>query len=361
MSARQVHPTLESVRAKQAANADKPYSPSLVDRLMGAIQRLPFPYGLTYLTLFLLESIAIHVLAWMDGGLPAFTFSPLLLLFPLWLWGPLAIMTRLNAVSLETLTNLGPALDLQPEALRRLKYEFTTLPARNVIINCVLWAAAYFAIMAAAYDTVVALFSFGPVLQGISLLVGLFTYSIGGTVYYHTFRQLRLMNQTVKLVKHFDLFDLAPIYAVSVLTSNTGIAWIFLLSLSLLIFPIQNALVPTLALLTFQVGFALAAFGLPLRIVSLRLLAEKGRLLSDNDKRFKLMLARLHRCLDDGELGSTAELKNGIDGLNIERNVLVKLPVLPWRPGLLTGFLSLISLPILLFLAQYALGKWLGG
>ena len=44
----------------------KPYPPSYLDRFMDFVQRLPVPYWLTYLLLFILESAVFHLFAW--GG-----------------------------------------------------------------------------------------------------------------------------------------------------------------------------------------------------------------------------------------------------------------------------------------------------
>ncbi len=106
----------------------KPYPPSFVDRSMGFVHGLPAPYLLTYFLLFLFDSALSCVVAWVDGWLPAYQYSRVALMFPMWLWGPLAIMTYLNSVSLEALTNFRPLVDIPDETLGRLEYEFTTMP-----------------------------------------------------------------------------------------------------------------------------------------------------------------------------------------------------------------------------------------
>lgn len=338
----------------------KPYPPSFVDRLMDAVKRLPIPYGLTYLLLFTLEVTLLHIISWVDGWLPVYTFSPIVLLYPLWLWGPLAIMTYLDSLSHEALSNFSPLLDIQSETLRRLKYEFTTMPAKSVIISSAIWSVIYIVSIYLALDTVIKFYGYGTLFSVVVFITGLVSYFIGSAIYYHTIRQLRLVNQTVKLVKQFDLFRLDPVYAFSVLTAQTGIAWVILTSLTLLIVPIQIALVPMLVTLLVQVVLALTAFALPLRVVNQRLVAEKRRLLAEHDERVRSTLARLHRCLDENELGEVAQLNNAITGLNAERGILDKIPTWPWRTGLLTGFLSIVVLPIILFLIQLVLSRWLG-
>lgn len=338
----------------------KPYPPSYLDRFMGWVQRLPVPYGLTYVLLFVLQSSIAHVLSWYDGWLPAFTFSPLLLVFPLWLWGPLAIMTFLNSISVEALSIYSPLLDASPETIQRLKYEFTTMPARGVIISGLIWAGLYLIFTYLAYDTLLAAFQFGTLFAAIIVGEGLITFFISGAIYYHSIRQLWLVNRTVKMIKRVNLFHLDPLYAFSMVTSRTGISWVVLLSLTLLLFPIRLALVPVVSMLIAQVVLAVSAFALPLRAVNHRLVAEKRRLLAEHNRHVESLLGRLHRCLDDNELGEIVQLNSAIAGLYAERDILTKIPTWPWRADVFTAFLSIVVLPVVLFLIQFALQHWLG-
>jgi len=93
---------------------------------MDSVARLPVPFWLTYLILFLVQSTIVHILAWIDGWLPAYTFSRMLFLFPLWQWLPLAIMTYSNSVSIQALSVFSSLLDVEEPELKRLKYEFST-------------------------------------------------------------------------------------------------------------------------------------------------------------------------------------------------------------------------------------------
>jgi hypothetical protein len=327
---------------------------------MDSVQRLPIPYLLTYFLLFVFESALFHIVAWVDGWLPAYRFSEFSLIFPLWLWGPLAIMTYLNSVSLEALTNFRPLMGIPDETMRRLKYEFTTMPARSVIISGAVWTIVYIAFTYLALDSMYAAYGFGRLSEGTSIVRGWISFFIGSAFYYHTIRQLRLVNRTVRMVKQFDLFQLEPVYAFSALTSRTGVSWVILISLTLLTVPIQAAPFPTLGLLIVQLVLAIAAFVLPLRIVNSRLVSEKRRLLAELDQRVKGTLASLHRCLDDNALAEVAQLNSAIGGLNAERDILTKIPTWPWRAGMLTGFLSIVVLPIMLFILQFVLARWFG-
>jgi hypothetical protein len=127
-----------------------------------------------------------------------------------------------------------------------------------------------------------------------------------------------------------------------------------------LTFPIQLAIGPALTVLVLQAVLAIAAFVLPLWHVHQQLVAEKRRLLADLNQRVESTLARLHRALDEDNLGEVAQINSALAGLAAERDVLAKIPTWPWRAGTLTGFISALLLPVAIFLIQLAIKTWLG-
>jgi hypothetical protein len=338
----------------------RPYAPSFIDGFMGFVKRVPFSYWLTYLLLFILENLMVYALAWIFGWLPAFTVLPILFSFPLWLWGPLALMTHLNRVALEALTSFSPLLDADEESLERLKVEFTVMPARNVILSGVLWSIIYLILIFPGFRGSFADYGIGTAFSRVIIIEGLISFAFGSAIFYHSFRQLRLVNRTVRMVRQFDLFRLNPVYSFSRVTSQIGVAWMVLLSLTLLLFPIKLASVPLLAVLATQVVLAVAAFVLPLLFVNRRLVLEKRRLLAEHNLRVAANLERLHRCLDEKKMDEMAQLNNAMQGLNVERNILTSIPTWPWRTNTLTTFLSALGLPMIVFLIQLLIKKLLG-
>lgn len=167
------------------------------------------------------------------------------------------------------------------------------------------------------------------------------------------------MNRTVKLVKHFDLFQLDSVYAFSHFTASTGAAVLLLASLVLVVVPFQLSPVPVLAFVCTGIVAALAAFALPLWVVHQRLVAEKRGLISGHEQRVKSTLARLHHAVDENELEDVTQLSSILNGLNIEGGILEKIRTWPWSNGTLTIFLTAIVLPLIPLLIQLAIQKWL--
>ncbi len=345
---------------KKNPPAARPYAPSFLDRFMGFVVRLPLPYWLTYLLLFFLQSLLTHAVAWIAGWLPAFTFNPILFVFPVWLWGPLAFITHLNRVALDALADFSPLLDLDDQRLARLKVEFTVMPARNLLLSALIWSIVYLGLTLPAFEAYSAAFGFGPALAMLVTIEGLISFATGSAIFYHSFRQLRQVNLAVKMVSQFNLFQLDPVYSFSRVTSQIGIAWIIMLSLTLLLFPIRDANLGLLVILALQVVLAVAAFVLPLWFVNRRLVSGKRRLLAEHNRRLESTLERLHAYLDWKQPEQAAQLNSALAGLNLERNVLMSIPTWPWRTGTLTTFLSTLGLPVFIFLLQLLLRKLLG-
>ncbi len=333
-----------------------PYAPSIIDRFTDFVQRLPLPYWVTYLLLFLFESAVLHGFSWVDGWLPAYSIGPILFLFPLWLWGSLAIITYLDSLSLRAISEFEPLLQISSETKRRVEYEFTTMPARSVLLSAVAWAIVFVLSWSAGFAPAVAVYGLGPLAMRTSFVAGFISFSFGSVIYYHSIRQLRLVSRTVQMINQFDLFLLDPAYSFSVLTSRTGIAWVALLTFSLLTFPLEVGGITELSYLILQVALALGAFLLPLQFVNRRLVLEKRRQLVELDQRTKATLARLHDLIDGNELSEIPRLNDVLKGLTTEREILEKIPTWPWRPGLFASFLSVIVIPIILFVLQYGLG-----
>lgn len=337
-----------------------PYPPSIPDRFMRFVERLPLPYWLTYLLLFALHVLIHHAVDWMDGSTPAFHFRLLLCFWPLLIWAPPAIMTYLDATARQALSTFSPLLDTHPETLQRLEYEFTTMRPGGVFVRSI-----FFAVLWVIFTVRFTLPVIEPGLQAtlptvVFVVVGSF-FAFNNGLFYHTLRQLRLVHRTVKLVKQFDLFRLDAVYAFSHLTARTGVAWLLLVSLILLIAPIQISPVPLLTFEGLGIVSALAEFVLPLWVVHKSLVAEKRRLIAAHDLRVQSALAKLHHALDENGSGDLDQLSSALDGLSVESGILEKIRTWPWSTQTLTAFLSAIVLPMALFFLQLALRKWLGG
>ena len=354
--------TLKAAAAQNKGQpTTRPYPPSFVDRITASVLRLPVPFWVTYLVLFLVSGLLNNALGWWDGWLPLYSLDPVNFLFPLWLFAPLAIITHLDRLALNSLREFNQILQLPDDDLHKLEYEFTNMPARTVIANGILWFFFFSLVQYAGFDGFYVANGVGLAATIFGVVFGYVANWFGSAIYLHTYRQLRLVNRTVKLVRRFNLFDLEPVYAFSRVTAQTGLAWVFLLAGTTLFFPIELTNILIILLNVAMIIFAISAFVLPLWAVHRGLVGEKRRLLAARDRRVSATLARLHSSLDDNQLDEIGKLNTAMSGLITEREVLERIPTWPWRAGTFSRFLSAIVLPIFLFLVQLILGNLIEG
>lgn len=332
---------------------------SWTDRFMDAVERGPLPYWLVYPALFFLEAAIFHLVGWQDGWIKPSTLERINFLYPLWTWMPMLVMTYLDHVARQSLQAFASLLDDSAEDLARLEAEFTHMPPGPVLATGLIWIGVYGLLMLVSFNVFVREYGLGSFAAWVSVLAGLVTFPVGGVLYYHTIRQLRLVSETVKRVRQFNLFQLDPVYAFSRLTSQTGLFWLLLLTLTQLFFPVDLLTVFSLSLYVMQVVLVFAAFVLPLWSVHHRLEDEKRRLLAEANLRLENKLQRMRRSLDADHLEELEPVRQAVGALVEEREILSKIPTWPWRSGTLAGFVSALILPIVLALVQIGLERLL--
>lgn len=339
----------------------RPYPPSFLDRFMDFVQRQRAPYWFTYLCLLVVEVAILHILAWVDGWVPFFTFNPIMAVFPVWLWIPMIVMTYVDSVALDALNSFRPLLKIEEEEFNTLKYEFTTMPPRGVFLSSLFWTINYLLLTYLGYQVFYVAYGLDAFFSSVTFMVGLISYLTGSAIYYHSLRQLGLINRTVRMTRQLNLFSLDPVYAFSRVTSLIGISWMLMLTLTLLTLPIRLATGLGVAIMAVQILLAVAAFVLPLWFVHRRLVSEKRNLIAELNLRVQSAMDKLHHALDKNEKDDVDHFSNALMGMGAEREVLTAIPTWPWRAGTLTGFLSAIVLPIVIFLIQFVIEKWLSG
>jgi hypothetical protein len=63
--------------------------------------------------------------------------------------------------------------------------------------------------------------------------------------------------------------------------------------------------------------------------------------------------------VDAGEIVEAGKMDDALHALISERDLVEKLPTLPWRPGTLGAVVSAIVLPLALFVVERALNQYL--
>jgi len=344
-----------------------PYPSSWVDRLIAWIAGLPGPAWVFYVLLVAVLILISQPLRWLDGSLPVGTFDlarlaevPFAIYF-------LALMHRLNSTARQSLQAFRPALAVSDSEFARLEYELTVLP-RTTGIVCLL-AGILFAAISVSDSP--AGYGVGGDASAVTSVYSVLFLAVTMTFYVlflvHTVRQLRLVNRIHRMATNINLFHRIPVYAFSALTVRSAIGIIIVvyyntyLTYSLQIFgPVPGMSAFDISTLTLVLLIAAASFVLPLNGMHRRLVQEKEKLIGEAERRFEAILARLHERVDQDNFERMDDLNKALASLVIEREALAKISTWPWRPETLRGLLTLIALPVLLWLVTSYLGRLLG-
>ena len=347
-----------------------PYAPSWVDRVTDWVRGLRVPYWIMYLIPALVLFIITTVIKWEDGSYAAayaagnkeglFKLGPIYI-YPfhavpeLVTFYALALMHYLDDVAQRALDTYRPAMRTDEAHFKSLRYMLTNLPARPTLLasvgGVVFAVAVLVLIYSAAPDFTRQLLLFtSPAATVIESSVFVLLWWVWGALIYHTIRQLRLVSHIYTTYTRIDIFNLAPLYSFSWLTARTAIGSVLATYAFIVAAPglMNNPI--TLGIMVFNLVFAAVAFAWPLVGVH-RLLeeAKHGRMAS-SAQRFEILAAELHRRADQGEFGSMGELKDGLDALVNERNVVDKVYTWPWQRETVSGLSTALLLPIILWI-----------
>lgn len=271
----------------------------------------------------------------------------------------LALIHRLDGLASHALAGVRPILRATGPEFAVMHRELTVAPARPA------WIITVAAIVVTIGGFIAAPLDSGLEGYTVPALAIRTVWESGITaifliLIYHTIRQLRLIGAINDRIVGIDLFDQAPLYALSRLTSTTAIGFIVLLLPSLFLLPSTadvSYVIISVAWYSFAVLIAGAAFLLPLRGVHERLVNSKRSLQSEVGRRLSATLVQIHDGVDAQDSNATQAAHQALATLMAERELVNRVPTWPWSVSALTGFLSAVLLPIVLFLVQQRLSR----
>ena len=354
-----------------------PYPPSWFDRLTRWVDRLPAPAWAFYLVLCIGVSIAGSAIEWIEGAYPAGTLNPL----HIWTLGNfaylIALIHYLDKSAATAITSFRPIL--APEAseahpspqdeatFARLSYQLTTLPPLPTLIAT--FALAAFALATYILQTSVGAIptylagTAGTTFSTASVLTLLIVQNaISGVLVYHTIHQLVLISRIYTQHARINIYQLQPLYALSLPGAFTAIGIIIYIyvwfatsaSAPQAVGPVEIGLSVSFA------AIAGATFALPLLGAHRRLVAEKTIRITEASSRFQAAAEQLLQDLDGRSLGQMDNLNKALASLEIVQAALRRVPTWPWQPGAVRGLLAALFLPLAIWAIQLLLGRFLG-
>ena len=345
----------------KAERASRPYAPSWLDRFNAWLARLPGPSWACYLGIWLALVLLQIAALWGEGAYPVGTLLPnhtaIAGLIPFLL----ALALFLDNKAGTALATLKPAMKASEEEYQHLRYQLTTLPARPTLLVSLIGVASI-VLLNVALDSLGDFGGLGdfPISRTLIYLTYIGAWWVVAAFLYHTVHQLRTINLIYTHYTRVNLFKLRPLYGLSGLTALTGV------SLSVITYgwmalnpELWGELISMAIVLPITV-LAFAAFIWPLVGIHRILEEGKGRLLDECSMRVETAIAELHRRVDSGGLEGMDDLNNTISSLEIEQNLLERIPTWPWRPETVRLLITALALPLGLWFIQYVLQRLMG-
>jgi hypothetical protein len=336
-----------------------PFPASWVDRLFDWARSVSRPTWLVYLGIWFLLLLVFSILGWIEGAESLGSFSMVAGDGAFFIVFYLVLMHYLDGVAGRSLDEFRPLLTLSELQIVRLRYELTTLPARNTWIAGA--AGLLVTLLALPFQPETGLYA-EPARHISSQIVFAASNFVMAIFIYHTLRQLRMVNHIHATAAQVNLYRRESLYAFSRLSARTGMGWILALMMGLV-----PRLGPTLTLEGILwadyllLPLALLLFILPLTSMHGRLVQEKRRLQNEVNHRLESLFARLHGQVDANDPTNIGALKTMVDSLLVERDTLSRIPTWPWRAGTMAGFTSALLTPVVIWFLQQTLMTYLRG
>jgi hypothetical protein len=338
--------------------ADLPYAPSPMDRLFDAVEALPGPYWLPYVVVWLallaVETIISDSLS--SGGIPAahlvLTGSSLYVL---------CVMHTLDLYMPKVLEQFRTTMNCSDADWQSLRYRMMTMPPLPVIAFALIGIASgilYYALV--PIDTRFTFFQLArtPESAHFNHVLGFAIFGFSWVLFYHVRHQFNIVREI--LAKHLkvNVFDMRPVFALSRLSALTSISMIIYLYMWLGIMPDlvnQPFVALPLAALLLVSAFA---FAFPLLGIHTAIRAQKDRLIRHNHERMTAMSEQLHQRVDAGQVGDMEDLSKAIASLQLEFQALQRIPTWPWQPETARSVLAALLFPIMLWMLQFVLSRF---
>jgi len=334
--------------------------PGVLSRVLGWADRLPGHGWWVYPLLFVLSLAWSHVVVWATGQVPIGEFLPLLVVGHFYAPFLLGATAWINGSSGRALASFWPATgwpDDEREAWRR---RFVASPGRwdvlLVAIGIVVAIVAFLSAPASSLPSGDRAILFVAYLPPAAL-----GYSVALLAIAHSAYQLRLVARIHRQATAIDPFDRVSLYAFSSLTAQTGLMFVVIGYYALTVNgAFQAGNVTAIVMLGAAFAIGIACFVLPLWGIHGRLVREKEDLIRDAEVRVNRLGDEMYRRIDAGQFDATKVVSDALVGVTDLRKRIVDIPTWPWRPQVLSGFLSALLLPVAIFLITRALASQLG-
>lgn len=331
---------------QKSSTFSEPYTPSKLHAFHHWIDTLPGPYWLFAVAFVLFTGILNHIVAWNEDVLALgeinwdFAFTGFHFAYFLF------AIDFLFRVAKNSLLEFRPILNVNNDEFSQILFEFTHLPARITLI--------YFGVGGILGVAIgIYLLPIAPELNYAFPEMEIFLYFLTiGIIFiaiYMVIRTLRLVSRLFERVEKVDIFDQHSIYAMSRYSAWIIIIYSIPVYLARVLVPgftaVTNYFFVWSMIVMYMIMFTI--FWLPLRGINRKLILEKRRLLTEVNSRIKTTFDLIHSRVDNQEFENMFDLKETLESLKAEKEIIESLHTTPWRTGTITALTTAVLLPLL--------------
>ena len=339
---------------------ERPYAPSWIDRFNDRVRDLPVPAWMFYV-IFGLALIAVQLLfLWLEGGLGEMGLMPVVIFNSLFTPFLLGLISLLDRQAVAALQSMRSVLAMAEPELRRYRYLLAHMPRRGA------WAAGLGVVI---FTILLEQLGTTPVRYAALQQLPLFTFVfqiidkssafLFGIFFYHTFRQLRLVNTIHGHHIRIHLFNLRPLQAFSRVTASTAAGLVVGVYGWMLINPELLSDPWIFGFLLMSTIMAVAVFVWPLYGVHRRMEAAKDKALKEIDLRFEAVFDKFNRGFQEDDFSAVESLQGVIASLDIQHNRIKAIPTWPWSPETAQFAITTIGLPLVLAIIRFFIEQYL--
>jgi len=351
-----------NISISKGGNEFQKYSPSWVDRFTDWVGQLPGQSWSYYLGLGLLLFTLQAIVLWLEGSFPSSRIDFAHVFLAAAIPYMLALIHYFDHRASTTLVKMLPAMKTSEIENNALKYQLTTLPARPTLLAGLVGFSCNFLLeMISGEPYQLEALGVFPISVILFRSIYMILWWIFGTLLYHTFHQLRLIDRIYTKHTHINLFRMNSLYAFSNLTALTA-GCMALLPIGFLVanpWATWNDPVVFGTVLAVQI-IALATFIWPQWGVHRLQVTEKEHLLEQANQRFEAMIVELHQKVDEGKIEGAMDFNLTFSSLQTEIKAIETVPTWPWQPETLRLLISALALPLGVWLLQLILGSIFG-
>lgn len=335
--------------------------PGVLSRFIARVDRLPFHGWWVFPLLWLVLFGWSHAVLWGTSQLPLGEVQPFLTASAFYAPYLLAAMAVITRAAERALTSFWPATGLPEEARDGWRSRFVNSPTGlglpALIIGLAVATIGFVSASPASLG-----WSGDRLLFFVAYLPGAWIgYAMVPLLIGHTLHQLRQVAREHHAATAIDPFDREPLYAFSSVTALNGLAYVLMVYFTVVFnagFQQGNAVSLVMVVAVFVTG--ILCFVLPLWGIHDRLVDEKAVLMREVESRLGVLGAEMYRRIDAGEFDGTKPISEALAGMGEVRRRIADIPTWPWRPQVLSGFLSALIVPIVVYLATRAIATQLG-